>query len=138
MHPVMRAAHLVFELGRAGRQRIGVRHFEDGGDAAEDSRARTRLQILLMRRARLAEMHLRIDHARQDVQTLGVDDLAGRGPRQIADLGDPAAADADIARADSILIDQNAALEDQIESLGHGSRCLKTRQNLPCGPVRAD
>ena len=138
MHPVMRAAHLVFEICRAGRQRIGVRHLKDGGDSAHDRRAGTRLEIFLMRRARLAKMHLRVDHARQDVQTLGVDDLAGRGPRQVADLGDFAGADADIARADSILIDQNAALENQIESLGHGSRCLKTRQNLPCGPVRAD
>ena len=61
-----------------------------------------------MGQARLAEMHLGVDHARQDVQALAVDHLAGRGLAERADRGDPAARDADIAHALAVLIDHGA------------------------------
>ena len=50
-----------------------------------------------MGQARLAEMHLAVDHAGQDVQPAAVDPLAGRGRAEVADLGDLAAVDADVA-----------------------------------------
>ena len=56
----------------------------------------------------LAEMHLGVDHAGQDVQALAVDHLAGGGLRQRADRGDPAVGDADIAHALAVLIDHGA------------------------------
>ena len=48
-----------------------------------------------------------------------VDHLAGRGLRQVADRRDPAARDADIARALAVLIDDGAAAENGVEGLGH-------------------
>ena len=66
----------------------------------------------------------RVDHARQDVQAAAVDGLAGRRLRQVAERGDPAAGDADIARALAVLIDDGAALEDQVEGLGHSNVTL--------------
>ena len=59
--------------------------------------------------ARLAEMHLAVDDAGQDVQARAVDHLAGRGLRQIADGGDPAGGDADVALALAVLVDHRAA-----------------------------
>ena len=61
-----------------------------------------------MGQARLAEMHLGIHHAGQDVQALAVDHLAGRRLRQRTDRGDAAIDDADIAHALAVLIDHGA------------------------------
>ena len=77
------------------------------------ARARAGLEVLLVGQARLAEMHLAVDHAGQD--------RAGprqsiRSPRrggvEIADLGDPAGADADVAHADAVLVDDGRAGEN--------------------------
>ena len=55
----------------------GVGHLEDGGHAAHHRGERPGLQILLVLRAGLAEMHLAVDDAREDRQTRRIDDLAG-------------------------------------------------------------
>ena len=60
-----------------GGERIGVRHFEHGGDAAQHRAARAGFQVLLVGQAGLAEMHLAVDHARQQMQAAAVDRLAG-------------------------------------------------------------
>ena len=108
MHAVMAALHLVGEGRFRDRQRIGVRHFEHRGDAAHHGAARSGFQIFLVGLARLAEMHLGVHHAGQDVQALAVDHLAGRGLSQPADRGDAAIGDADIADALAVLIDHGA------------------------------
>ena len=75
--------------------------------------------------AGLAEMHLGVDHAGQDVQARGNRSVsAGRRLRQVAERRDPAAGDADIARALAVVIDDGAALEDQVEALGHSNVTL--------------
>ena len=80
MHPVMRALHLVGHRLRAGGQRIGVRHLEHRGDAAHHRAARSGLQVLLVGEAGLAEMHLGIDHAGQDMQAAAIDGLGRPTP----------------------------------------------------------
>ena len=80
MRPVARA-DLVGERRLGGRRRVGVGHLEHGGDAAEHGRARSRLEVLLVDRPGLAEMHLAVDHAGQDVQPGAIDALAGGGAR---------------------------------------------------------
>ena len=68
VHAVLGAGQLVGQrLGR-GRVRIGVRHLEDGGDAAQHRAARAGLQVFLPLHARLAEVHLGVDDAGQDGQ----------------------------------------------------------------------
>jgi hypothetical protein len=62
-------------------------------------------------------MNLRIDHARQNVQTAAIDHLAGGGMRQIAERRDAPARNAKIARALPVVIDDGTALENQIVSL---------------------
>ena len=108
MHAVTAALHLVGEGLLGDGQRIGVRHFEHGRDAAHHGAARSGFKIFLMRLARLAEMHLRIHHAGQDVQALAVDRLGGGGLPEPADRGDPAIGDADVADALAVLIDHGA------------------------------
>jgi hypothetical protein len=44
--------------------------------------ARSGFEIFLMRQAGLAEMHLRVDHAGQDMQALAIDHFAGRWRRR--------------------------------------------------------
>ena len=99
MRPFARR-ELVGERVRARRRRVGVGHFEHGGHPAENGRARAGLQILLVDEAGLAEMHLAVDDAGQNMQALAVDPFACRGAAEIADLGDAPVADADVAHAD--------------------------------------
>ena len=77
MHAMMAALDLVGEGLLGDRQRIGVRHLEHRRDAAHHGAARAGLEIFLVGQARLAEMHLRVHHAGQDVQALAVDRLGG-------------------------------------------------------------
>ena len=90
MHAVMRARDLVGQRLRAGGGRLGVRHLEHRGDAAQHRAARAGFQVLLVGEAGLAEMHVAVDHARQHVQAAAVDRLGGGGA-DVADGGDPAA-----------------------------------------------
>ena len=99
MHAFGRAADLVGERRLGRRRRVGVGHFEHGGDAAEHGRAGAGLEVFLMRRAGLAKMHLAVDDARQNVQPLAVDPLAAIRPREVADGDDAPGDDADVAQA---------------------------------------
>jgi hypothetical protein len=90
------------------RQRIGVRHLEHGGDAAHHGAARAGLEIFLVRQPGLAEMHLRVHHARQHMQPPAVDHLGGKVGVEPADRGNTARGDADIADALAVLIDHGA------------------------------
>jgi hypothetical protein len=119
--------HLVGERFLAGGQRIGVRHLENGGDAAKDGRARPGFEVFLVFQARLAEMHLAVDDARQDVQAGAIDRLAGIGRAERSDRGDAAVAHADIALSLPVVIDDGAVLQDQIESLAHAIQSLAAR-----------
>jgi hypothetical protein len=65
----------------------------------------------LVRRARLAEMHLGVDHARQNMEAGGVDCLSRADVEEIADFSDFPAGDCDVARARAGMVDHNAALQ---------------------------
>ena len=88
-HAVARARHLVGERFGTRRQRLGVGHLEHGRDAARDRRPASRLQVFLVLEARLAKVHLRIDDAGEQMQTLGVDRLGGLGAAERPDRRDP-------------------------------------------------
>ena len=74
-----------------------------------------------MGRSGLAEMHLGVDHARQDMQAAAIDRLARGRRRQVADRRDPPGCDAEVARRFAVVIDDGAALEDQIVGLRHSN-----------------
>jgi len=76
--------------------------------AAQRRGTRARLDRLAVLASRLAEVHLRIHHAGQDVQPLAVDHFGCRSLPQCADFGDSAASDADVADALAVLIDHRA------------------------------
>ena len=59
-------------FGGAGR-RNGVRHVEHGGDAAERRRRGAARQVFLVRIAGIAEMHVNVDRAGQDMQARRVE-----------------------------------------------------------------
>ena len=69
--------------------------------------------------ARLAEMHLAVDHAGQDVQAAAVDRLAGRRLAEIADRGDASVRDADVAQAVAVMVDDGAACQDEVVGRRH-------------------
>ncbi len=94
------AGELVGKRIGGNRQRVGVGHLEDGGDPAHDGGARTGLEVFLVFGAGLAEMHLRVDDAGQDMEAGAVDHLAGALAGNCAERRDAAAADADVAHAD--------------------------------------
>ena len=79
----------------------------------------------------LAEMHLGVDHAGQDMQPPAVDHLAGRRWRKVADRRDTAGGTPMSRDALAVLIDDDAALEDHVEALGHVQR-LPRRPRGPC------
>ena len=66
----------IFLLGpqrfRINDRRIRVRHIEHRRDTADSSRPRAIGKILFLRRARIAEMAMCIDAARQDIQSLDI------------------------------------------------------------------
>ena len=131
MHAPRGARDLVGERRGGGRRRIGVGHFEHGGDAAQDRRARAGLQILLVGQAGLAEMDLAVDHAGQDMQAAAIQALARRSGREIADLGDLAVDDADVALSHAVLVDDGRVGENAIEQARHPGRFL------PCAAARS-
>ena len=121
MHAMMRALDLVGECLRVRRGRIGVRHLEHRGDAAHDGAERAGFEIFLVGRTGFAEMHLGVDHARQDMQAAAIDRLARGRRRQLSDRGDPSGRDAEIACRFAVVIDDGAAPEDQIVGLRHSN-----------------
>ncbi len=120
IHPPAAACDLARQGFSAHRRGLGVRHLEDRRHAAEHGRQAARLQIFLVLEPGLAEMHLRVDHARQHVQASGIDGLGGLGRGQAADGGDPAVFNADIGEAFPGMVDEGGAFDEEIEALGQG------------------
>ena len=118
MHAVGRGGDFGGERVGARGGRFRVRHFEDRGDPAQYGRPAPSLQIFLMLEAGLAEMHLAVDHAWENVQARGVDSLPREPLADRADLGDAAVSHANICKPLARLIDDGSAFEDKIEGLG--------------------
>jgi hypothetical protein len=67
-------------------------------------------------------MDLGVDHAGQEVQPATIDGLAGSGACEIADHGDTATGNTEVTHAFAIMIDDGAALENQIVALSHSTK----------------
>ena len=94
------------------------------GDPAHHRGARPAFKVFLVREAGFAEMDLGVDHPRQQMQSPAIDHLAGRSTRQVANGHEPPRADAQIARPLAVVVDHDAALEDQIVRIGHAGTHL--------------
>ena len=94
---------------------LGIGHFEDAGDAAHDGGAAAGFQVFLVFGAGLAQMHLAVDHAGQDVQARC--SRWSRAACVAANCPMPTirpARDGDIALAHPIMIDDGSTLENEI------------------------
>ena len=129
----MHAAGSALDLVGKGRLRRGgpprVRHLKDAGNAAEHGCPRAGFKIFLVLHPGFAEMDLGVDDAGKDVEAGAIDALAGVGGKA-AKAGDSAIADPDITDTDSVLIDDLAAGENEIET---GCQIVRPA-SLPCGP----
>jgi hypothetical protein len=74
-----------------------------------------------VRQAGLAEMHLRIHHAGQDVEPGAIDDLTGRDVTERPQRADAPVQDADIAGAFAVLIDDRAVPQNCVKGDRHAS-----------------
>ena len=87
-----------------------------------------------MGKAGFAEMHLGVDDSGQNMKAARVDRFAGEIASEIADIGDLATANADIAPPRPVVIDQRAALHDKIEGL----HLFRLSRAGACSPREAD
>ncbi len=131
MHAVMAARDLVGHRRRAGGGRIGVRHLEHRRHAAHHRAART-----------LSRSSLWVRPGSRKCTWVSITPGRICSPRQsivsptpclaeIADRGNAAASDAEIAHGFAIVIDDRAALEDQVVALRHSRRRLVSPQREP-------
>ena len=87
--------------GRIVDDRVGVRHRDDGDEAAGRRGARAGVEVLLVLLARHAQVHVRVDEAGEHVAALAVEHLGAlrRGERAgLGQLGDAAAAHEHVER----------------------------------------
>ncbi len=103
-----------------GGRRMGVRHLEHGRDAAARGRRGAGAPVLLVLVARLAEMHVAVDDAGQQVAALGIDGL-GRRRHQVvgADRRDHAVADRQAGGHDALGRHDGTVANDEV-GLAHG------------------
>src|SRR5690606_29051679 len=132
-HAVASAANLVRECVRAGRRWPRVRHLENGCDAAKRGGAASGFEVLLLLQSGLAEVNLGVDDAWQNVQAGAVNHLAPGLGWEGTKSSDATVADADVTLADAVVIDDGAALQHQIECLGHA--CASVRLPRCAAPL---
>ena len=103
--------------------RIDVGHIHEARDASGCRRGRLGCEISLARQARLAEVHLVVDHAGDQVAPVGINDvrrLVGGDARP--DLFDSIATHKYIGVANLALVDQARVGNQQ---LVHGRDCMR-------------
>jgi len=133
-HAVMGGRDFLAQPLRRRRAGVGVGHLEHGRDAAEHRTAAARLEVLFVRQPRLAKMHLAVDHAGDDCQPRGIDDFARRTRCNIAQCSDPPVRNRDIAFDDSVLIDDCAALDEDLVGFCHVAlSCIVAAVEGSCG-----
>jgi hypothetical protein len=110
--PTKKAKSQYIRVG-VDRRRIGIGHLEDAGDTAQNSSAPASCQVFLVLGARLAQVDLRIDNARQDVEAPAVDHLCGvvKGSQPC----NPALGDGDVALDLSVVIHDGSPFQNQVK-----------------------
>ena len=97
------------------RRRNDVRHVDDGRDAPADGGCRAGGEVFFVRQARIAEMHVRVDEAGENVLPFDVDHLRAIGQRVACADGDDLATRNRHASLEGLLRrDHVPVLDDQI------------------------
>ncbi len=103
----------VAQRGVGDRLRIAVRHLHVAGDAAGDSRFRLGGDRAFVLEPRFSEMHLVVDHSRDQIRAVRVDlTCAGRRRDACGNGVDAAVADLEIAFGDVAFVDDARVLDD--------------------------
>ena len=93
-----------------------VWHVEEGGHATADASTTSAGQVLFFGLARLTEVHLWVDDARDEVQAFSVkvDFLAAFGfkPATHGHLGDHASLDAEVCQSGSVWKDRHGSSDE--------------------------
>ena len=114
MHAVAGAPYLVRQGFWRGGERLRIGHFKHGGDAAHDGGAAAAFQVFLVFSARFAEMHLAVDDAGENMKTLAIDHLGGAALVEYSKPCNAAAGNGNVALVGSVMVDNGAALENEI------------------------
>ena len=120
VHAVGGAGHLVGQRLGGGGERAGIGHLEHTGHATHDGGATTGFEVFLVLRTRFAQVHLAVDHTRQDVEASAVDHLAPLFRAERAETDNAATGNGNIALSDTVMVDDGAALQDQFGVDWHG------------------
>ena len=120
VHAGLRTAQLVCQGVRRCGGGPGIRHFKHGSYAAHHGGAAAGVKILLVLKAGLAEMDVGIDDAGQDMQAAAIDGERRLARRNAAEGRYPAGSNADVALADTVVIDEGAIGEHEIVEGRHG------------------
>jgi hypothetical protein len=121
-HPALRAAVLVLQRGAVERRRIGVGHVHHAGQPAGDRGRRLGRHVGLVLEPRLAEVHLVVDHARQQAASVGIDHgLAVARGQAAADGVDAAVADAQVALRLATFVHEAGVDDQRSGRSGHGA-----------------
>ena len=126
MHPVTGARKLVFHCQAAGGRWTGVGHFKDGGDAAQDRRAASTFKIFLVLVARLAEVNLRVDDARQHMKPFCLIHLGRLRAGEVADGSNAPCPNAEIGLGDAGGRGANPAPDEEIKCVCHGAALCRS------------
>ena len=113
MHAVGAGSDLGIKSFACRGQRIGVGHLENAGDPAHHGAKRTGLEVFLVGEARLAEMHLGVDDAWEDVETTAIHNVGGI-VADLAQSSDAALADGDVEETHAVVIDHGGVLENGV------------------------
>ena len=118
MHDALGAGELRRQRGTVGDRRAIVRHVHHAGGAAGDGGRGLGAEVADVGGAGLPEVHLVVDHARQQVQPGSVDHGVGGAPGEVrAKCGDAAALGQQVGLEHPAFVDRGG-VEDQ-EAVGH-------------------
>jgi len=129
IHAVAGAADLVGQGCGGHGKRLGIGHFENAGDAAHDRGAAAGFQVFLVFKAGLAEMHLAVDDAGENVQAPAIQGFGGGERTDIAYPHDTAFGNGQTGGRHPIMIDQGSPRHNEISPAFHPDSLIVAQSN---------
>src|SRR5215469_15070564 len=114
MHAPLRPRELFLQRKARRRRRICVGHLENRRDPAEYGGTAAAFEILLVFVARLAEVHLGINDARENMQSARLETPGRRRAGKLSDRSDPSVTDSDIRFRNSVRRGDRATADEKV------------------------